>query len=461
MAQAIDIAAPSKLRKSLTLMAMSLGYCVVQLDVSIVNTALSSMTGSLGGGVSELQWVVSAYTIAFAAFILTAGALGDRIGAKSVFMAGFAVFTLASLGCALAPTAAILIASRALQGLGAAILVPNSLALLNHAYPDPTERGRAVGVWLAGASVALTAGPPIGGVLIAFVGWRSIFLVNVPIGLLGLWLAWRFATDTSRTDRALDLPGQVGAIASLGILAGALIEGGRLGWTNLFVLAAFVAAVAAIALFLAQERREREPMLPLALFTHRMFAVTTAAGLFLNIPFYGLIFVFSLYFQKVNGFSPLATGMAFVPMLAMFLPVNLIAPRLAERFGQRPIIAAGTLICALACLALLGISRGTPYWVLCAPLIALPAGLGTAMPPLTSALLGGVDKSQSGLAAGVLNSARQSGSVIGVALFGSLIGRSPDFISGLHQSLIISIVLLVSIAAMVLFLAPKREHHRA
>src|SRR5580704_1770778 len=250
-----------RLAPPLTPAAMSLGYGVVQLDVTIVNTALNSIGTSLGGGVSELQWVVSAYTIAFAAFILTAGALGDRIGAKSVFMAGFAVFTLASLGCALAPTAAILIASRALQGLGAAILVPNSLALLNHAYPDPTERGRAVGVWLAGASVALTAGPPIGGMLIAFVGWRSIFLVNVPIGLLGLWLAWRFATDTSRTDRALDLPGQVGAIASLGILAGALIEGGRLGWTNPFVLAGFVAAAASIAVFLLQERREREPML--------------------------------------------------------------------------------------------------------------------------------------------------------------------------------------------------------
>ena len=209
--------AQTNLATSLTLAAMSLGYGVVQLDVTIVNTALNSIGTSLGGGVAELQWVVSAYTIAFAAFILTAGALGDRIGAKRVFMAGFAIFTAASAGCALAPDATILIAARAVQGLGAAILVPNSLALLSHAYPDEKLRGRAVGIWAAGASLALTAGPLVGGALIALVSWRSIFLVNLPIGLAGLWLSWRYARETTRSpQREIDLPGQLAAIAALG-----------------------------------------------------------------------------------------------------------------------------------------------------------------------------------------------------------------------------------------------------
>src|SRR6266704_766995 len=213
--------ARSDLSTSLTLAAMSLGYGVVQLDVTIVNTALNSIGTSLGGGVSELQWVVSSYTIAFAAFILTAGALGDRIGAKRIFMAGFAIFTAASVGCALAPNAATLIAARAVQGLGAAILVPNSLALLSHAYTDEKARGRAVGIWAAGASLALTAGPLVGGGLIALVGWRSIFLVNLPVGLAGLWLAWRFSGETTRSaQRGIDLPGQVTAVAALGFLAG-------------------------------------------------------------------------------------------------------------------------------------------------------------------------------------------------------------------------------------------------
>src|SRR3954471_6054713 len=200
---------PSKLATSLTLAAMSLGYGVVQLDLTIVNTALNAIGTSLGGGVAELQWVVNAYTIAFAAFILTAGTLGDRVGAKRIFMAGFALFTLASAACALAPNAGILILARCIQGLAAAILVPNSLALLNHAYADDRARGRAVGIWAAGASLALTAGPLVGGALIALIGWRSIFLVNLPIGLAGLWLTRRFADETTRSpDREIDLPGQ-------------------------------------------------------------------------------------------------------------------------------------------------------------------------------------------------------------------------------------------------------------
>src|ERR1700723_2324220 len=207
------------LSASLTLLAMSLGYGVVQLDVTIVNTGLDRIGASLGGGVSELQWVVNAYTIAFAAFILTAGALGDRIGAKRVFMAGFAIFTSASLACALASNSAVLIAARAVQGLGAAVLVPNSLALLSHAYPDQRGRGRAVGIWAAGARPGRPAGRAAGGALIALIGWRSIFLVNLPIGLAGLWLTWRYANETTRSDsRQLDLLGQAAAIGALACL---------------------------------------------------------------------------------------------------------------------------------------------------------------------------------------------------------------------------------------------------
>jgi DHA2 family methylenomycin A resistance protein-like MFS transporter len=452
MMRAVEPAGRSKLAKSLTLAAMSLGYGVVQLDVTIVNTALNSIGGSLGGGVSELQWVVSTYTIAFAALILTAGALGDRIGAKRVFMTGFTLFTAASLACALAPTAEILIAARAAQGVGAAILVPNSLALLNHAYPDATERGRAVGMWAAGASLALTAGPFVGGGLIALVGWRSIFLVNLPIGLAGLWLAWRYATDTPRAQHRLDLPGQAAAIAMLGVLAGAIIEGGRLGWSNVWVLAGFGAFAILTALFVIQEQHTRAPMLPLSLFRHRMFALTSLVGLLVNIAFYGLIFVLSLYFQQINGWSPFMTGLAFVPMMGVVLPVNLLAPRLAERIGAPATIAAGALIGAAGCLALLELAHGTSYWAICAQLVAVGGGLGLLVPPLTSTLLGSVDKSRSGIAAGVLNATRQTGSVLGVALFGSLVGGGANaFLFGAKAALAISALLLVAAAAAIAF----------
>jgi len=441
---------PSGLAASLTLAGMSLGYGVVQLDLTIVNTALNAIGLSLGGGVSKLQWVVSAYTIAFAAFILTAGALGDRIGAKRIFMAGFAIFTAASVACALAPNAAFLIAARCVQGLAAAILVPNSLALLSHAYPDEKARGRAVGIWAAGASLALTAGPFVGGGLITLVGWRSIFLVNLPIGLAGLWLAWRFAGETTRSPgREIDLPGQITAIAALGFLAGAIIEGGSLGWRNPFVIAGFAAFAISAALFLWREARAPQPMLPLSLFRHRMFALTSLIGLLVNVAIYGLIFVLSLYFQQINGLSPFATGLAFVPMMGAVLPVNLIAPRIAERIGAPATIAAGAVLSAVGCLAALGVDANTSYWAICMQLIAMSTGLGLLVPPLTSTLLGSVEKSRSGIAAGVLNATRQTGSVLGVALFGSLVGQSSAFMTGLHASLTISAGVLLAAAAAI------------
>jgi MFS transporter, DHA2 family, methylenomycin A resistance protein len=442
--------ARSDLSTSLTLAAMSLGYGVVQLDVTIVNTALNSIGSSLGGGVSELQWVVSSYTIAFAAFILTAGALGDRIGAKRIFMAGFAIFSAASVGCALAANAAILIAARGVQGLGAAILVPNSLALLSHAYPDEKQRGRAVGIWAAGASLALISGPLIGGGLIALVGWRSIFLVNLPIGLAGLWLSWRYATETTRyQQREIDLPGQIAAIAALGCLAGAIIEGGTLGWRNAFVIAGFAVSAVLAVLFVLRELRAPQPMLPLSLFKHRLFALTSLIGLLVNVAFYGLIFVFSLYFQRVNGLSPFATGLAFLPMMGAVLPVNLVAARVAERIGAPATIAAGAALSALGCLALLGLEPGTSYWEIGAQLMIIGAGLGLLVPPLTSTLLGSVEKSRSGIAAGVLNSTRQTGSVLGVALFGSLAGQANAFMAGMHESLMISACLLLVAGAAI------------
>ncbi len=245
---------------------MSLGYVVVQLDVTIVNVAINSIGADFGGSIADLQWIVNAYTITFAAFILTAGALGDRLGARRVFIAGFAIFVLASLACALAPALPVLIVARLCQGIGAAILVPNSLALLNHAYPQESERHWAVGIWAAGASFSLTAGPLVGGALIALSGWRSIFLINLPIGLVGIWLTWRYATETARlAARTLDIPGQITAVLALGSLAAAMIEGGERGWSDLFVLTGFASFAVLAALFLAVEFRSQAPMLPLGL----------------------------------------------------------------------------------------------------------------------------------------------------------------------------------------------------
>ena len=445
----------AKLSKWLTLAAMSLGYGIVQLDVTIVNVAIASIGASFSGGVAALQWVLNAYTIAFAAFILTAGALGDRIGAKRVFLAGFAIFTSASLACVLAPTLPLLISARALQGLGAAVLVPNSLALLSHAYPGEQERGQAVAIWAAGASLALTAGPLAGGALITVAGWRSIFLVNVPIGLVGLWLTWRDAKETTKSlHRRIDLPGQVAAIIALGCLSGAIIEGSVLDWTNGWILAGLIGALIAAAAFVIIERRAAQPMLPLSLFENQAFSTTALVGFLVNIAFYGLIFVFSLYFQQVNRLSAFWTGLAFVPMMAAVFFPNLIAARVARHIGGKTTIALGAGLAAASALGLLEIDQGTPYGSIVVQLMAMAAGLGLLVPPLTSTLLGSVDKSRSGVASGVLNSMRQTGSVLGVALFGSLAGSAGGVLPGLRLALIIAAALLASSAAAVLIGIP-------
>jgi DHA2 family methylenomycin A resistance protein-like MFS transporter len=446
-------------KASLTLAAMSLGYGVVQLDVTIVNVAVNSIGASFGGNMDALQWVVSSYTIAFAAFILSAGALGDRIGAKRVFIVGFAIFTLASLACALAPSLLILIAARGVQGLGAAILVPNSLALLNHAYTDSQARSRAVGLWAAGASVALTMGPLVGGVLIELFGWRSIFLVNLPLGLIGLLLAAKYAEETPRdASRAVDAPGQVTAVLALGLLAAVLIEGGRAGWSNPWVISGFGVAAATGLLFLLVEHYSTHPMLPLGMFKQHTFRATTVTGLLVNIAFYGLIFVFSLYFQRVHRMTPLWTGLAFVPMTGACLVANLFTRHLSGRIGDRKTIVIGTTLMMLACIAMLGINEKTDYALLLFTFIVSGAGLGLLVPPLTHALLGSVDKARSGIASGVLNASRQTGSVLGVSLFGSFIALPSQMIRGTRIALAMSAIILLIAGVIELVGMARKEN---
>jgi MFS transporter, DHA2 family, methylenomycin A resistance protein len=446
--------------RSLTLAAMSIGFAVVQLDVTVVNVGVKAIGESLGSSISALQWVVSSYTLALAALILTAGALGDRVGAKRLFLIGFTIFTGASAACGLAPSLAILIAARTIQGVGAAILVPCSLALLNHAYHDAAQRTRAVGFLAAGASTALAAGPVVGGVLIALVGWRGIFFINLPIGLTGMLLTARYAAETPQSrGRGLDVPGQLSAIVALAALAAATIEGGAAGWTDRWVLVGFAVSLVAGVCFIWLERRGSQPMLPLSLFANPTFRATTLIGLLINVAFYGLIFIFSLLFQREQGFSALKTGLAFLPMTASIMAANLLSERLSKRFGVRAAILLGLGLMAAGCLGLLGITQATSYVAMALQLLVLGAGLGLIVPPITSALLGSVDRSRSGIAAGTLFAMRQSGSVIGVALFGSLLAG--QFVTGVHIALVISLAVLAVGGLAALEIGPRSRRSPA
>jgi DHA2 family methylenomycin A resistance protein-like MFS transporter len=439
----MSVAAPHPSRPlGLVVATTSLGFLVVQLDVSIVNVALVRIGHTLGGGMASLQWVVDAYTLAFAAFLLSAGALGDRLGARRVFVLGLGVFGVASLGCALAPSLSLLIAARAVQGVGAALLMPCSLAVLNHACGDDgAARARALGLWTAAGGVALSAGPLVGGVLIDRFGWPSIFYINVPVCLLGMALAWRCVEETPRhRGDGFDLAGQACAVAMLLGLTAAVIEAGTLGWHAPRVWLLLGAGVLAGAAFLAIEARGRAPMLPLGLFRRRAFTGATVVGWVVNFALYGSIFVLSLYFQRVRGYSPSATGLAFLPFMATVTVANVAGSRLAARTGPRWPMVAGLLLGAAGFALLVDVDAGTGYGSLIARLLLIPAGVGVAVPSMTATVLSSAPRNRSALAAGVLNTVRQAAGAVGVAAFGALAAR--EMLAGMRLAFGLSAALL-------------------
>src|SRR5258708_7558714 len=286
----------------ITILATSLGFVVVQLDGAILNVALVQIGISLGTSVNGLQWTVDAYFRAFAILLLSAGVLSDRLGARRAFVSGFAVFSAASLACALASSPAALICARAVQGGGAALLVPCSLALLNTACgSDSGARARAIGIWTGAGAVAWTAGPVLGGLLVGFIGWRSIFLVNLPIGLIGIWLTLRFVDQTERSplQHGPDLVGQTLAILALLGLVGSIIEAGSLGWRAPLVLLGLVLAISAGVGFIIVEAKTEAPAVPFELFRHFAFSAAPIIGFSWNFYVYRFAFAFSLSFQQV------------------------------------------------------------------------------------------------------------------------------------------------------------------
>ncbi len=436
---------------------VSIGFVVTQLDVTIVNIALAHLAADLHLPVAGLQWVVDAYTLAFAVLMLSAGALGDRFGTRRLYVAGLLLFAFASLACGAAVAPAMLIAARALQGVGAAAMLPNSLALLNDACRhDPRLRARAVGGWTAAGSIAIAAGPVVGGLLIAAWGWRGIFLVNLPLCAAGLaaTFAWvparREQAAPARSTRSLDPRGQFIAIAMLTALTGAVIEWRPLGFTHPVVAGGFVLAALAALGFVAVESRTATPMLPLSLFRHPAFSAAVLFGICVNLTYYGTVFVLALYLQRARGESALQAGLAFLPLTGGFLLSNLASGRVVARHGPRVPMVAGALVAALGYGSLHFVDAATPLGVLLVPFLLIPSGMGFAVPAMTTAVLASVAPERAGIASAVLNTARQAGGAIGVAAFGALAGGggAAQVVSGLRIETVVSVALLVAAALL-------------
>lgn len=433
-----------------TILAASLGFGLVQLDVSIVNVALVSIAGQLHVDTASVAWIVDAYAISFACMLLPGGALGDRIGAKKSYLAGFGLFGAASIGCALAPSIGVLVAMRALQGIGASTLVPCSLALVTHAaHGDATLRARGIARWTAAGSVALAAGPLAGGALIAAAGWRAIFLINLPLCLAAIWLTLRLTEETQPRSGSFDVPGELCAVAALLGLTTGVIEAGSLGFGAAIVRIAFATGLLAAAGFVFVESRANDPMVPLHFFRDATFRAAVGVGFTINATLYGTLFMLALYLQRTRHYTPLAVGFAFVPFAVALGIANVTAGGLVGKGGPRVPMLAGLAI-ALAGFALLfGYGAETAYGAMLPALLIIPSGLGIAVPAMTSALLATIPRERSGVASGVLNSVRQAAGAFGVAVAAAAIARLGT-VAGMH---LLAGLWLAGIAAAIGFAA--------
>ncbi|MEC3980297.1 MFS transporter [Amycolatopsis sp. H20-H5] len=409
--------APSKL----ALAAVCLGFFMITLDATIVNLALPAIGADFAvPGTASLQWVVDSYTITLAAFLLTWGSAGDRWGARKVFETGTALFVLASAACAAAPSEFWLIAARAVQGAGAAALLPSSLALIAHQFPDAGARARALGVWGGMSGLGLAAGPVLGGLAVGLADWRLVFAINVPVGLLAIVLTRRTVTETPKLARTrIDWAGQLLGTSALACLVAGFIESGHAGWTAAPTLSLFGAGLAATLLFVVVERRVLVPVLPFAVLRNPTFAVASVIGWLFNFGLYGTLFCLALFLQRSWELRPLEAGLVLVPLTLVVGLNAFFSGRLTGRFGARAPIIAGALagLAGSAGLALLPGERAI------VPLIVASVVFGCcslAMPAMTSMAMNALP-GRAGLAAGVLNAARQTGGAVGVALVGGLL----------------------------------------
>ena len=419
----------------------SLGFFLITLDISIVNVALPNITRDLGGGTSGQQWTIDGYTLLFAALLLFAGNLADRIGAKKALVAGIVAFTLASAGCAAAPSIAVLVVARCLQGAGAAVLLPASMALIREAFPDTRRRARALGVWAVGGAVAALVGQPLGG-LLTTVDWRLVFTINLPVGVVMVLCLLTVAASPTRAAR-FDWAGQVLAVVALAGLVYGLIEGGRSGFTSPAVILTLVVAAATVVAFVIVQARGEHPMMPLGLFRSKGFRIALSVGFAFMVGNYGNVFTTSLFLQQYLGLSPLHAGLVYVPSAVFAVTGNLVSGPVTNRFGPRVPVVAGQALMVIGLVALLATVPLKSVLLVALCVIPIGAGGSLAMPAVTGVVLDGVDPRQAGTASAVFNTFRQVGGAVAIAVFGSLIAGSRTFLPGMRASLAIAAVLLL------------------
>jgi MFS transporter, DHA2 family, methylenomycin A resistance protein len=443
-------------RQRWTLIATCFSQFMILLDLTIVNVALPSIQRELDVTPGTLVWTINAYVLPLASFILVGGTLGDRYGRKRVFALGFVLFTLFSAGCALSTSDHMLIAFRALQGVGAALLAPLSLSILVDAF-EPDRRAWAIGIWATIAGFGFGLGPVVGGVLIEVFDWSAIFWVNVPIGLAGLFTTLVHVRESRDPNaRKLDLVGAALASGSLFCLTLGLVETDDHAWTSAFTLGFLGAALVLGAGFFSYEARHPDPMLPLDFFRRRPFTVANLDYLLMYAAFAGTLFFVSLYFQNIKGFSALETGLSWLILNAPFILVASVAGRLQGQFGQRRVVVVGALLAGLGVLTFALLDADSPFIQAVPGYVLIGLGYGASAPAVSAVAMGAIEVERAGIGSGVLNTARQVGAALGLAVLGSIatavaggsLTGADDFLSGMRVAMLVAGVLLLAASVL-------------
>jgi EmrB/QacA subfamily drug resistance transporter len=458
-------------RKWWTLAAVSFGLFMIMLDNTVVNVALPSMQRSLNLKVSELEWVVAGYALTFGALMLTGGKLADLFGRRLMFVVGLAIFTLSSLACGLAGNATILIAARVVQGLGAALMNPSTLSIITVTFP-PRQRGTAIGIWAGVSALALAIGPLVGGIITEHINWNWIFFINLPIGVIGIVAAFAFideSRDTSAEQRP-DLGGLATSALGLFALSYGLIEANNYGWSSTRIVIAFVIAALALVGFGLLEAHQRLPMLDLSLFRNRTFAGANTVMLLVALAMFGVFFYVSLYMQQVLGFSPVEAGASFLPMTVLIILIAPVAGRLSDRVGSRGLAGTGMLMLAISLFLFSRLGVHASFWGLLPGMLTGGTGMALTMTPTTAAAMASVRADKAGVGSAVLNSMRQVGGSLGIAVMGALVAagltsglnagdpRPVAFTHGLHTGL--EVASLIALAgALVAVVTLRKPNH--
>jgi EmrB/QacA subfamily drug resistance transporter len=407
--------------KVIVLLTMCFALAMAMLDNTVVNIALPTIQTQLNATVSDLQWIIDGYVLAFASLLLTGGILGDRYGRKKMFLTGLAVFTLASLGCGLSGSGGQLIGFRALQGVGAALLLPGTLSILTVTFP-PEERSRAIGIWAGVSGLALALGPTLGGWIVERSGWETVFFINVPIGVVAFAIAWRTVRESvSEETRHLDLPGLALGTGGLFALTYGLIEANQRGWGDGLIVGSLVAAGVLLVGFLAWEHRSPRAMMPLPFFRIPAFSAGNAVAFSVSLSMFSIFLFVTLYMQAIRGYTPFQTGVRFLPMTVTIIVTAPIAGHVAQRIGPRIPMTYGLTIASAGLLGLTLVQPDTPFWQLAILFVLMGHGLGSTMAPMTAAVMGSVGPQRAGLGSAMTNTSREIGGVVGIALLGTIL----------------------------------------